>query len=284
MIRRAILALAAVTAVGSAAPAVAAEACDRACLKGMVDAYLAAMLKHSPAGLPLASNVRFTEDLKEMKLGEGLWKDASKLRAYRQDFIDVRTGQAGAHVIVEQNGQPALLALRLKVADRKITEVETQVSRNKEEGVIFELAGLEATQPLMNRAPTAAERNNREELIKAASAYPAGLQAGSFAGAPFADDAYRLENGAFMAGANCTRNAECKNMRTQAIGGGRKGFQERLVLVDEEQQIVWYRMSWGRGEDRRLVVFEAFKVLGGKVVGVEAFMRLEPFDSTSGWG
>ncbi len=279
------LALAAALAVAWVNPAAAAEACNRACLKGMVDAYLAALLKHSPDGLPLSSKVRFTEDMKDMKLGEGLWKGASKIRPYRQDFIDPRTGQAGAHVIVEENGQPVLLALRLKVADRKITEVETQVSRNRAEGVIFDLDGLVAPQPLMNRLPTAAERNSRDQLIKVAGSYPAGLKANSFVTAPFAEDAYRLENGSWMAGDNCTRNPACKVMRTQPLGSGpRPGFQDRLILVDEEQQIVWHRMSWARGEGTRLVVWEAFKVLGGKLVGVEAFMRLAPLASTSGWG
>jgi hypothetical protein len=31
-----------------------AAGCDRACLKGMLDSYFAAMLKHDPSGLPLS--------------------------------------------------------------------------------------------------------------------------------------------------------------------------------------------------------------------------------------
>ena len=81
-----------------------------------------------------------------------------------------------------------------------------------------------------------------------------------------------------MAGPNCTRTDTCKSMKNQPIGGGRGYFQQRLAAVDEEQQIVWYRLSWGRGGDTRLVVWEAFKVYGGEVHAVEAFMKQMPRD------
>jgi hypothetical protein len=54
-----------------------------------------------------------------MPLGEGLWKGTSKLRPYRQDFLDVRDGQAMSYVVVEENGMPAMLALRLKIAEKR---------------------------------------------------------------------------------------------------------------------------------------------------------------------
>ena len=47
--------------------------CDRNCLRGFLTQYLSAMGSHNPGALPLASNVRFTEDAKEMKLGDGLF-------------------------------------------------------------------------------------------------------------------------------------------------------------------------------------------------------------------
>jgi hypothetical protein len=56
---------------GAAGPAASAT-CDRECLRGFMTQYLNAMVAHNPGTLPLADNVRFTEDTKEMKLGEGL--------------------------------------------------------------------------------------------------------------------------------------------------------------------------------------------------------------------
>src|SRR5262245_56067615 len=114
-----------------AGAAVQSSNCDRECLRGFITDYLNALITHTPQKLLLASSVRFTEDAKSLPLGEGLWKGASKLRSYRQDFLDVREGQAASHVILEENGAPIMLALRLKIVDKKITEIETMVTRNR---------------------------------------------------------------------------------------------------------------------------------------------------------
>jgi hypothetical protein len=36
--------------------------CDRACLEGFVDQYLAALVAQDPSKLPLAKNARYTEN------------------------------------------------------------------------------------------------------------------------------------------------------------------------------------------------------------------------------
>ncbi len=41
-------------------------------MTGLVDQYLAAMVKHDPSGLPLAKGVRYTENTAEIQVGEGL--------------------------------------------------------------------------------------------------------------------------------------------------------------------------------------------------------------------
>ena len=62
-------------------PAAHAQAvCDRECLGVIMSRYLDAMVAHDPSSLPVAANVKSTEDAKEMKLGEGAWKTVTKLR------------------------------------------------------------------------------------------------------------------------------------------------------------------------------------------------------------
>jgi hypothetical protein len=56
-------------------------------------------------------------------------------RPYRLDLLDVRQGVAGSHVVAEENGAPVMLALRPKVVDRRISEIETLVVRNQKEGI-----------------------------------------------------------------------------------------------------------------------------------------------------
>src|SRR3984957_13772712 len=275
------------TLVLSAVTANAAPAdCDRACLRGFITQYLEALLTHNPATLPLSDKVRFTEDTVGMKLGEGLWKNASKIRSYRQDILDVRQGVAASQVVVEEAGMPALFMLRLKVADRKITEVETQVTRTQKEGALFAIDSLQTAGPAMSAPPEKSQLMPRDEAVKTAMFYPAGLKIGSFVkvDAPFAADAYRIENGVRSAGAGCAR-AGCQDIKGQTIME-HPGITTRAVAVDEELGIVLLRMNFGQtksyGEGNALIVWEAFKVYGGQIHGVEAFMKIMPVSVGAG--
>lgn len=262
--------------------------CDRSCLTATITAYLSALEKGDPKLLPLAKDVRFTEDTVKMKLGEGLWASKVKLHGYRQDFIDVKEGVAGAQVILEENGNPVMFVVRLKVSDsNKLSEIETMVVRGSNEGLIFRPDNLVKPTTIMSHRPTPAERNTREDAIAIAKHYPDGLKVGSFVevDAPFADDAYRFENGQTMAGKGCPERFKgCENIKTQRIPK-LSGITSRLAAVDEEMGIVWYRLDFGGGarEGNALIVWEAFKVYGGQIHGVEAFMEMMPKGSDSGW-
>jgi hypothetical protein len=245
------------------------------------------MVAHTPGSLPLASNARFTEDTKTLPLGEGLWKGASRLRSYRQDFLDVREGMAATHVIVEEGGNPVMLALRLKIADKKITEIETMVTRNRTEGALFSIDTLQMPRPEMNVVPNASQKMSRAELIRIAEFYPAGLKVGGnfdAVQAPFAPGAYRLENGALMAGPGARAGSE--NIRTGRVIP-HPDVSYRIAAVDEELGIVLMRLDFGDtnsyGAGNALTCFEAFKVYGGQLHAVEAFIRIMPANTPSGW-
>jgi hypothetical protein len=273
---------------GMLTPAHAAAAdCDRECLRGFITQYLNALVAHNPGALPVAEKVRFTEDSVEMRLGEGLWKNASRLRTYRQDILDVRQGVAASQVVMEEGDSPVLLMLRLKVASRKISEIETQVTRTQKEGGLFKLDGLQTPGKTMDMPLAPSQRASREEAIKLAEFYPAGLKVGSFVAveAPFAPDAYRVENGVITAGPGCSR-AGCENIKAQTIMK-HPDITHRVAAVDEELGIVLLRMNFGNtgsyGAGNALIVWEAFKVYGGAIHAVEAFMKVMPATTGSGW-
>src|SRR5262247_2785808 len=267
-----------------------APSCDRECLRGKVTQLLYAFLKHDVSGLPVADTLRVTEDAVEKPLAKvGLVNTVTRLRGFRQDIIDERAGMAGAHVVVEESGSPVLLVVRLKVVAAKLTEIELVATRSAAEGLIFNLDGLSAPSEVMNYAPRPEQLPTRDEAIKAALHYPAGLNAAkTFAdvNAPFAADAYRYENGQVMAGPDCKFAPGCQNISTQSLAiFNRLGdVQTRVVAVDERMGIVWLRMAWGvreRGGDQ-LTVWETFKVYDGKIHAVEAFMRILPLEKRNG--
>jgi hypothetical protein len=101
--------------LGIASTARAAETCDRACLEGFVDQYLAALAAHDPSKLPLTKNARYTENGQELKLGDGMWGPTVSLGTYKLYFADPQAGQVGFFGTIEEHGHPVILGLRLKI-------------------------------------------------------------------------------------------------------------------------------------------------------------------------
>jgi hypothetical protein len=274
------------------AASAATPSCDRECLRGLMTRYLEALVAHKPADLPVSGKVRFTENTVDAKLGEGLWKTASKLTPYRQDIIDVRQGVVGTHAVIEEGKDTVLLLVRLKVAGKKITEIETQVTRLEPGGKFSNPTELKSTREAMNLVPPTDKLNSREDAIKIGLKYPEGLRVGSFvkADTPFSPDAYRIENGFVMAGKGCMMRPACENIKTQPIPTLFE-ITSRVAAVDEDMGIVWIRMDFGKNsmgvgpeaDKQSLIVWEAFKVYDGQIHAVEAFMLAMPRGTSSGW-
>lgn len=266
--------------------------CDRECLRGLVTQVLHALVEHDTSQLPVAANLRVTEDAIEKPLAQvGLVRSVTRLRGYRQDIIDERAGQAIAGVMVEEAGAPIILVVRIRANEARISELELVATRSRADGMIFTLDTLSAPSKAMNLAPRHDQLASREEAIRIAMHYPRGLNsAETFAsvGTPFSRDAYRIENGALMAGPGCTFNPGCAD-----IGGQSLAIFKRLgrvtvrdVYVDERMGIVLMRLSWnqrGPGSDK-LTAFEMFKVYDGQIHMVEAWIRLfSPENELGGW-
>jgi len=277
---------------GLADPAVAAAPCDRECLRGIMTQYLNAVIAHNPDKLPLAKNVRFTENCVDTRLGDGIWKTSSALTPYRMDIMDVPQGVVGTHSVITEGNNTVLLLVRLKVADKKITEIETQVTRITPGGPFSSPTELKAVRPAMTLVPPKEKRNSREDLIRIGLKYPEGLKLGSFvkADTPFGPEAYRIENGYIMAGKGCMNRPACENLKTQPIPTLFE-ITSRVAAVDEELGIAWIRMDFGKNsmgvgpeaDKQSLIVWEYFKIYDGQIQAVEAFMLAMPRGTPSGW-
>jgi hypothetical protein len=92
------LALATLTVGTILLPAAAqtkATDCDRTCLNGFVDHYVAALVARNPSRLPLTPNAKYTENGVALKLGDGMWGPEIKMLGYKLYFADLKNGQAG---------------------------------------------------------------------------------------------------------------------------------------------------------------------------------------------
>jgi len=256
--------------------------------------YLSALVSADVSHLPLSRPVHFTEDQQQRKFGvEGIWSRHVALTGYRFDILDVRAGIAASLVKVQIDGKPALLALRLITHGGRIAGVESILVHSRAEGMLFNVDAIGTLSPAMAFTPPPAQRNSRRQMIAIASRYPRGLQLGSFvkSDVPFAPQAYRFENGMLMAGPHCTFLPGCEHIKTQHIPTLSK-LVYRIAAVDEQQGVVLIRMDFGPGsvfpapgrpQGLSLSVFEAFKVYGGQIHAVEAFMKTKPADQPLGW-
>jgi hypothetical protein len=273
---------------GTMAVAQTGGSCDRECLAGFVTQYIDAMLAHRPESLPVAANVKFTQDCKEMKPGEGEWNLITGLTDYRRDILDVRQGVAVSFLVIKETDAGVLYSLRLKIVDGKITEMETMAVHGQKEGMIFNLDNLKTASKMMTSMPDKSQLNSREEMIKIALTYPAGLKIGSFvkADSPMAPKAYRYENGQLMAGPGCTFFKGCDVMKTQMIPT-LSGITRRVIAVDEQLGVVAMRMNFGPGSlfqgNGELDVWHSFKIYDGQIQAAEAYCKEVPAGTKSGW-
>lgn len=316
-----VLILLAVT--GSSAAVRAADSCNRACLESYVDRYLDAVVAHRPSMVPLAPGVRFTEDGQQLVVGDGLWRTMRAKGRYRLFVTDVPAGQVAFFGSIEEEGRgpnqgtPALIALRLKVHDLQITQIEQVVIRD--EAAAKRVDGL-TPNPIYLQSVPASERMSRAALITTANKYFSGMQLNDGKGDyPFADDCNRLENGMQTTNAPTPpgqtrpdpKTALSYSAQWSCMEQFRSGLlhfvtrirDRRFVAVDEERGIVFafgfFDHSGGttrtfRVPDGRVVtagptqpwtwqIAELFKVENGKIHKIEALLHRVPYGMNSGW-
>jgi len=174
----------------TAQAAAASNACDRACLIGVADRYVDAMVKQAPNSLPWAKTVRFSEDGVGVMVGDALWGSIRAANKPVMHAADPSTGQVAWFGIVEEHGDPAYLALRMKVEGGKISEVETILSRTAAFGDAHPfLATPLFRDPLPARQP-------RAKLIAAVNGYlDSALSKAGKASTAIAPGCVRTDNG-----------------------------------------------------------------------------------------
>jgi hypothetical protein len=284
-------------------------ACDRSCLEGFVDRYLEAVIAHDPARAPLAQAVKFTENGQRLHVGDGLWNTASARGPYKLYVTDPEARQVGFFGTIRENGTPAILALRLKLVNQDLAEIETLVARDEKEALKLEAMG--APHPALTASVPRTERSTRAELVRIANMYFTGLERNDGKGVyPFTDDCNRVENG------QQTTNRPSENpgsFDVSALGCKAQfetGFfrfvtrirDRRFVVIDEERQLALafaffdhagnvptVTLTNGRtipiGVSRPWTweIAELFKIENKLIRQIQAVIRESAYGMNSGW-
>jgi hypothetical protein len=292
--------------------------CDSACLKGLVDQYLAALVKHDPTGLPLASNVKFTENTATIELGDGLWVGASEppttFKVYATDPV---SHQAAFYGVMKEFNKPVIFVLRLKVEGGKITEIEHIVVRDIRPAG---LPNLVTARPGLVQTIPPDERVSRDEMFKIANSYFDSIEQSNGDVAPYADDCVRHENGmqtttnktpadsplgpATSPLAKLSQLGCADSMNTHGLMYITKIWPRRVLVLDEERGLAFtFPMFVHRGNIRSIKISgvpgvdtvpmnfgpidleaaEIFAIRNGKIHEVEAMGFLLPYNAKTGW-
>ena len=173
------------------------QLCDRACLYGFLDQYLAALNKKDPSGLPLSPHALFSENNVKLMFGDGLWNTIDKVNDYALRFADPDSGTVGYFGEVTEHGVASPFTMWMKVRDGKITVVETQVRRAADEALAsFLPPGKLEEKPVLNEMMAKKDQLPRAKLISIADGYFDTLQLNDGTlYTKFADDCDRVENG-----------------------------------------------------------------------------------------
>jgi hypothetical protein len=114
----------------SAVQARTAESCGRTCLTGLAERYMDALVARTPDQLPWASTVRYSENAVPMAIGDGTWGTVTARSKTALEAADPKTGEAIWMGEIEEHGQPAFFALRLRAEGGKIAAIEAVIRRS----------------------------------------------------------------------------------------------------------------------------------------------------------
>jgi hypothetical protein len=253
-------------ATGAAGMAAASGNCDRACLIGMMQMYLDALVAHDPTKVPISPMVTMTDNGVAAKPGDGLWKTATALdKDKRLDFADPVMSNVGTHVVVNEGTSPAMYLVRLKVENMQLTEIETMTVRRANAANNFFNPDNLKPQPVFLQMPDPAKRMTRDQLTMLQEDYLDYLE-GKKNGSqvPFDATCARYENG--------VQTASGTAFKTQAWS-----FQvtRRILVIDEEAGITFGMFPFMQSANP-LVVGEAFKMMDNKIMMIQAIMSYMP--------
>jgi hypothetical protein len=283
------LAIAALALYGTAAYG---QACDRACLKTTLDEYFSALVQHDATKAPLALGFRQTENAEVRVVGTGLWQSMTKLGEVQRRYFDAMTEQAGYFGTIEEAAGPAIVTLRLRVENRRISEAEWVINRQGDPGLgplgggqanaaYYDPAYLAAHAPPERTVPRG-ERLSRSELVAITNSYFDALSAREGDLMIAHAGCVRIENGALTTQrpieggglTDCTGEGAMRNIFAVTA--------RRYPIVDEEAGAVLGLALFQRfpGVDmRRNLLAEWFYIEQGKIRSIYAAMFYPPAEA-----
>ena len=167
--------------------------CSREGLQRAVDLYIAAQTKGDTSGMPLAPGLGYMENVAPFDINKGLIKTAMKIDHHRS-LLDPNTCQTYTEVIVTNKEKPYVFGTRLRVNRDKIAEIEILWTTT---GYwLFDAdAYLKYSSSEKWDTIPANQRDTRDTLVAAATAYLDAFLEGKKDLVPWGNPCNRTEGG-----------------------------------------------------------------------------------------
>jgi hypothetical protein len=272
------------------------KACDRACLTGFADTYFKALAANTPAAVPLAPNAKITTNGRVTTLGGAFWDTADRT-TYRWDIVNERLGDVASEaVVVNADGSKTMYMVRLKVADGRVSEVETIKANKGEADRLWDPDTLTEVSPALKLSIREADRDSYYGLIAAAESYWRAFQTNGtpdYHPASLLPDVRRFENGLQTTG--MVRDGAFVSAAEGFDRGrfiGRNIWDRRYPVVDEERGIVLSIVRFGLKDGMKSesvatsndrLVAEFFAIKSGRIQEVHAVLFNLPDAQPTGW-
>jgi hypothetical protein len=282
------------------APAAAARTtCDKACLEEIGARYRTAYFARQPGQAPVTPRVRFTENNAELSFPDGSWDTVTEAVGEPLIFSDPQTGDIAIYTGIMQSETPGHLAVRLKVRDRRIVEIEHVISTRRylsSAPTPFEDPQKFQRDPYRAQEIAPERRSDRKTIIALGDGYFETLEKnnGEIRNTRFAPEALRYENGmifpdiekGFKSGFYAFND---QVRRTPLLVDEARGIVLFRAFIDHKGVLDEYRLTDGKTqksffrEPQSWTLLEMFKVEGGQITGVEANFIQVPYKQGSPW-
>jgi hypothetical protein len=264
--------------------AASAQPCDRACLLQQERQFNANMLAHTAEKIPLGSHAQIRENTKAIELTDSKWSTVTQIRS-EGVYTDAIKGNVIEHVAAETTGgKTVYIGARLKLVDRKITEVEI----NFDDRPNVNAKNLVPYDSFLNTIVPPEERSTREQLERIITSYFQGLTDHK----PIEAD-YDVRCDRYHSGNRVTHNTRNGVENSGDVGCyesnlGPKPWgpatEVRIALVDPERGIViGYSILRYGNSDRAMQINEVFKILDGRIRLIDNIGLMAEGIKTSGF-
>ena len=270
-------------------------------LIAIMDNYLEKLIANHPSGLPVANNVKVTENGYPIELGQGLFETASEV-TYKHYITEPGSNQVALFGEVKETMVMANFLVRLKVEQEKITEIETVIAR-KGTASISNPESMKDPKPIFGQILGSSESSSRDQMIAVAESYFNAIE-NNTADVPFDPGSNRTANGQQTTNSGPVPLSCLGQFEKKIFAYITKVRNRRYLIVDEERGLVFgiFMMDVpGKKEHfdlfpipmdklpvhmytpHTIFLAELFKIMNGQIREIEALMFNTTLGANSGW-